>query len=41
LDNKTEADGHAQMDALEQGVNFLILLRCIRSREETYGSTEK
>jgi predicted aldo/keto reductase-like oxidoreductase len=39
----TEADGHAQMDyALEQGVNFLILLRCIRSaREETYGSTEK
>jgi aryl-alcohol dehydrogenase-like predicted oxidoreductase len=29
----TEADGHAQMDyALEQGVNFLILLRCIPFR---------
>jgi aryl-alcohol dehydrogenase-like predicted oxidoreductase len=26
----TEAEGHAQMDyALENGVNFLILLRCI------------
>jgi hypothetical protein len=30
LATKYETEGHAQMDyAFEQGVNFLILLRCI------------
>jgi len=34
-EQNTEAEGHAQMDfAIEKGINFLILQRCIRCQRE-------
>src|SRR3970040_1912706 len=41
---KTEADGHAQMDyAVERGINFFDTaeMYSVPARKETYGSTEK